>query len=432
MIKIFFCFVLLIILSNTASVKSEEDTARKAISEQVGRSDPFERIKPIIQAQQKLVESEPAYAAPEIPEEPKPDLFVETVMMKFLTADNFEVAARAMLTKWGAVSVDQQTNTLIICDTRENVDKMLDQVRQADQTPLQIMIEVVIIDVKLQDDTEIGVDWNHVFGRAVADYRPNTFDEPWGGATTDYSSALFDSVGAVGIADAASGIALSMIQDRIMVTLRALQQTQNFEILANPKILVVSGQEAEIKTIEEIPYEERSETSEGGQLTSTEFKEIGITLTVKATVMDDGKILITIIPEQSSDTGRTGQGSGNSDIPIVDKRQARTTLLMDDGQVFVMGGLRRKEKKITQSKVPLLGDMPIVGSLFSNDQTIERNSELLVLIAPRIHKGEPLTPYQQEKFDEIRSREPLYLPDDRPLHKALNDNIPNVGSENAK
>ncbi len=84
-------------------------------------------------------------------------------------------------------------------------------------------------------------------------------------------------------------------------------------------------------------------------IASTEFKGAGVTLNVKATVTDDQKILMAIEPKQSANTGEEGAG----DVPIIDKRITKTTLLMNDGQVVAMGGPRRKETKIIQNKVPL-------------------------------------------------------------------------------
>ena len=187
--------------------------------------------------------------------------------------------------------------------------------------------------------------------------------------------------------------------------LQALQQVRDVEILASPRVLVVSGQEAYIKTVEEIPYTEASDTSEGGSLTSTEFKEAGITLTVKATITDDDKILITIEPEQSVNTG--ANTVTDSTVPVVDSRSAKTTLLMNDGQVVVMGGLRKKETRISNDKIPLLGDLPLVGFLFSDDKTEIKHTELLVFISPHIYDDAPLSDEEMAKFRELLDAPPL-------------------------
>ena len=132
-------------------------------------------------------------------------------------------------------------------------------------------------------------------------------------------------------------------------------------------------------------------------------------MTVKATVTADGKILLMIKADQSVMTGETG--IGNSTVPIIDKREAETTLLMEDGQVIVMGGMRKKETRHSRDQIPLLGDLPLVGILFASDNMVVRHSELLVFISPHIHRGQPVTNEQFERFNEIRNQPVLRLPE---------------------
>jgi type II secretory pathway component GspD/PulD (secretin) len=98
---------------------------------------------------------------------------------------------------------------------------------------------------------------------------------------------------------------------------------------------------------------------------------------------------------------------------------------MEDGQIVVIGGLRRKETTLSQDKVPLLGDLPLVGALFSHDKKVINNSELLVMISPHIHEYKGLTKYQKRKFNEIKKAKPLKLPDkNRPEYEILEENLP--------
>ena len=102
---------------------------------------------------------------------------------------------------------------------------------------------------------------------------------------------------------------------------------------------------------------------------------------------------------------------------------------MDDGQVLVMGGLRTKETTLTKSKVPLLGDLPLVGFLFSNDKTVVKNSELLVFISPHIYGDGPLDDEKMEKFNELRNVPMLRLPKERPEFEAIDAVIPSYLEE---
>lgn len=318
-------------------------------------------------------------------DKPTPGLLVETVTLKFLKAKNLKKAIDSMSSRYGSIATDDTTNSLIICDVNDKLKKIIAEIKKADRTPKQIMIEVVILDVQLENDTEIGVNWDSVFGAS---------------ADEQYTQALNTLT---------TGATFSIIKTDISATLKALQEKRSVEILASPRVLVVSGHEAYIKTIEEIPYDEISETTGSDTLTSTKFKEIGITLKVKATITDRNRIMMTIEPEQSIDAGIASTTSG-SDVPKVDKRAAKTTLLMEDGQIVIMGGLRKKEKQIIRTQVPLLGDLPLVGFLFANNKEVTKYSELIVMISPHIQNGNGLNNEQMKKFNELKNMPMLSLP----------------------
>ena len=362
--------------------------------------DTKERLEKIL-AQIRRAEETMTPPSIAIEDQNAPDLFVETVTLKFLDATDLGTAIKKMSSGYGSISVDKNSNSLIVCDTKEHLEKILAQIRKADKTPEQIMIEVVIADVVLDNDTEIGVDWDRLF--------ETKRDQSYAQTLVPTALSAAGSLGAH----------FTYAHSSISGALHALQEVRNVEILANPSLLVVSGRQAFIKTIEEIPYVEISGTSTGGAeaLTSTQFKEVGVTLTVKATVTDDGKILMTIEPEQSVATGDTGGVSG--DVPNVDKRSAKTTLLMEDDEVVIMGGLKRKETTITKKKVPLLGDLPLVGFFFTSNKTRIKNTELLVFISPHIYKGEPISDEAMAKFKEIKDRPMLSLPNDRDAVKKM-------------
>lgn len=365
----------------------------------LGKSDPFKAIKIEVETPKAIVKEpvlielapapQPQVAPIVIPEtEPEPpELFIKTVMLKFLRAENVQPAAVRMLSAYGSVSTDEDTNSLIICDSRENLYKIITEIREADQTPKQIMIEVFILDVTISDDTEIGVNWSDL---SLGD----------GDSYTQALSTL------------TSGGSLNIIRSDISVAVQALQKVRNVEILASPRILVVSGQEARIRTVEEIPYEELSQSAGGvgsaDPITSTQFKTAGITLTVQPTITDDGRILMHITPDQSVDTGVPGL---DGRVPIINRREAETTLLLRDGQVVAIGGLRRKDTKLLQDKIPLLGDIPIIGFLFSSDKVVVIESELLVLISPHIYDDGP-APTDDEiiKYNSLKDRPLLNIP----------------------
>jgi type II secretory pathway component GspD/PulD (secretin) len=351
--------------------------------------------------------SQPTVIASTNPMDAKPQLFVRTVTLKFLNAANLKTAVDKMSSAHGSISIDESTNTIIVCDTKENLDLILTEVKKADQTPKQVVIEVVIIDVLLNNETEMGVDWdilsndNKDFSYRQSMIYPNRLSVVAPTTETLGSMSAFTHT--------SLGSEVAIVTDDIRVVLHLLQAKRNVEIIASPRVMVVSGQKASIRTVEEIPYQEVTQSSAGGggasAITSTQFKDVGVTMEVKATVTDEGKILLAVSPSQSIATGTSIGG-----VPIVDKREATTTLLMDDGQVAVMGGLRRQDTLIEKNQVPLLGDLPLIGFIFSNTHKITKSSELIVLLSPHINQGEPISAEEMARYKQIKDRPMLSLP----------------------
>lgn len=343
-------------------------------------------------------------------EKAKPELFVETITLKFLNAKELKTTIGNMSSEYGSVSIDEKSNSLIICDTKENLEKILEQIKKADKTPRQIMVEVVILDVQLKDDTEIGINWDILSNKNYdVGYRQNFTTT---GLRVGSTIASSDNIGNA-TAFNSTGLAgdFSIISGTIRNVIHLIQQKRNVEILASPRVMMVSGQSAYIKAVEEIPYKEMTETSGGGggvsALTSTQFKEVGVNLQVTATITDDDGIFLTVETEQNVKTSVTSAG-----VPVVDTRKAKTSLLLKDSQIVVIGGLRRQEKTKKVDQIPILGDLPIIGELFKSTNTVINNSELIVFLSPHIYKNEAIPDKAMAKYNEIKNRPILSIPDE--------------------
>ena len=279
---------------------------QQAVGANVGREDPFATAT---LAFATLAEKSPA-ASQQNQEEPvwvvgqNPDLFVETVTLKFLKANSLKGAIGSMSSEYGSISIDTRSNSLIVCDTNDNLPKILAEIKKADKTPAQIMVEVVILDVQLDDDTEIGINWDILSDKTYdIGYRQNF--------TTRLGSTI-ESAANIGAATAfnttsAGGIAgnFSVISGTIRNVVHLIQQKREVEILASPRVMMVSGQTAIIEAVDEIPYQEVSQTTQGGELTYYEFKLVGVKLQVTATLTDGNDILLTVDAEQNVQVGTT-------------------------------------------------------------------------------------------------------------------------------
>ncbi|MHC4489165.1 MAG: type II secretion system protein GspD [Planctomycetota bacterium] len=393
--------VILCLCQNFAQSKLVENDQRSNVD--VGRENPFSQLSIRNRLSGPRVAGVSEITGLEIN---RPELFLETITLKFLDAKNLKTVIEALSSEYGRISTDTKSNSLIICDTVENLEMILAEIRRADKTPQQIMIEVVILDVQLNDDTEIGVNWDILSDqRYDIGYRQNFTTSRLGStienSTTIGNATAFNTTGLGG--------SLSIIDNTIRNIVHLIQQKRDVEILASPRVMTVSGQSASIEAVEELPYTEVADTSQGGAgaLTSTEFKNVGVKLQVTAILVDANDILLTVDAEQNVTTGES-----DTEVPIVDTRRAHSTLLLKDGQVVVMGGLRRQEKTKDTDQIPILGDLPIIGELFKSTNTVVKNSELIVFLSPHIYKDEPIDAEAMAKFKEIKDRPMLSLPND--------------------
>ena len=131
--------------------------------------------------------------------------------------------------------------------------------------------------------------------------------------------------------------------------------------------------------VDEIPYQERTQSGEGGDMVSTSFKEVGIQLTVTPQITKDGTIILSISPTQSFLTGLSAGG-----VPIVNTSRINTSLMIRDGETAVIGGLIRESITHTEYKVPILGDIPILGHLFKKSDRQKIRTELSIFVTANI------------------------------------------------
>jgi type IV pilus assembly protein PilQ len=314
--------------------------------------------------------------------------------IKYADVKEVEKAIQKCLSQRGSVSSNPGTSNIIVTDTESRIKSIGTFIDEIDRITQQILVEARIYDITCKDKLDLGVEWmagrntTYTDATGTATIPPGTLGaNPFAGNTSPFATGIF--TGATGKTAGTSGLLkfgwLKNSMDIDMV-LKAQQNLVNAKLLANPRILVLDNENAKIEIVSEIPYQQLSQTSGGGNIGSTEFKKAGVTLEVKAHVTDKGKIRLALKPEFSVkvDTVTFKTGSLEYPQPVIDTRTANTTLLIDDGQTVVLGGLRKKDVSKVTNKVPLLGDIPIVGLLFRFEGEDTINSELVVFITPTI------------------------------------------------
>lgn len=276
--------------------------------------------------------------------------------------------------------VDEPRNALIFQGDPAEWERLLPLVRQMDKAPRQVMIEVTIAEVSLGDNESFGFSWfaKAGFGRFNGNLRFGSLPGQGEGNGNGDGDAGSGSTGLTYLLDVAG-------QNRAALT--AFAQDERVTILSTPRILVKSGQEANIDIGTEVPTITAQTTSNqqtGGStnlLQSIQYRKTGIILNVKPTVYSDDRIDLDI-SQEVSDALPIGSGGINS--PSIFNRSVSTSLSLRDGGSIVLGGLMETRQTLSDSGIPRLKDVPLLGNLFKSKSRDSTKTELVLMIVPYI------------------------------------------------
>ena len=246
----------------------------------------------------------------------------------------------------------------------------------------QVLHEAKIVDINLSHGTAIGTRWNETYRDGLLN--PTVDPSRMNNKNFVYETPV-GSVMGLGLTKSFARVGVSILEGddwSINGTFEAGVEDKDAKVLSNPKLLVLNNQEASIDIVEEIPYLESKTTSTEGNTTGTmAFKEAGIKLKVKPQINRDGSIVLSISPEQSY---RTGETIGEENTPVINTSKSTTTLMLRSGETAAIGGLIRETEDTTVNKVPLLGDIPILGYLFKSETKNKSRYELTIFITAKI------------------------------------------------
>ncbi|WP_197443687.1 hypothetical protein [Maioricimonas rarisocia] len=275
---------------------------------------------------------------------------------------------------------------------------------QSDCPPRQVQIEAHILQIDLSDDTRHGVDFQALLAR-IDSARIGL--ETTGFTNPDESPAFFFGV---------DGTDMNVL-------MQAIKSTTNAKTLASPKVLVVNGQEARIQIGAQLGFLVTT-TTQTSTLQEVQFLDVGVVLRVTPQISEDGRILMTVKPEVS-----TGEVNPLTGLPQEETTEIETTVMLNNGKGMVIGGLIQEADTEDQSKLPIAGDLWLVGKLFRRVRTVRSRSEIVIALVPRLV---PYTPsYSAQEEDRLlRATSPLLGPhleriDRRPLEPELPDAIRN-------
>ncbi len=302
-----------------------------------------------------------------------------------------ESATSSILSERGSAIVDERTNTIILTDTEEKILEFKRLIKEIDVPIQQVLIEARIVVADTDFRKEIGTRWgiqgaeqsgndNFGFGGSLEQFAdPNNPIQIFN--ANDPDSEILVNADALnvdlGVTNPAGSIALEFLNADTFIDLElsALEQDGGGEIVSQPKVLTGDKQKAVIKAGQEVAFQEA--TSSGA--TSVEFKEAVLKLEVTPQITPDNRIILDLLISQDALGDFTPLGE-----PTIDVTEIETQALVGDGQTLVLGGIFQNQSENQVEKVPLLGDIPVVGALFRRTLSDIEKREILIFITPKI------------------------------------------------
>jgi general secretion pathway protein D len=238
-------------------------------------------------------------------------------------------------------------------------------IQSLDVVPSQVLIEAVIAEVTLNDDLQYGVQWQLQKG---------------GTPTASFSSLITG-----GVAAAFPGFNYAVNAANIAATLSALNALTHVNVISTPSLMVLDNKTARLQIGDQVPITTQTATStvtaNTAIVNSVTMQDTGVILAVTPRINESGRVQLEIEQEVSSVVKTT---TSNIDSPTIQQRRVKTTVVVNDGEVLALGGMIQDQASKTSNQLPLLGDLPGLGAMFSNRSNSVSKTELIILITPRV------------------------------------------------
>ncbi len=282
-------------------------------------------------------------------------------------------ASSSLLSKRGSVVVDQRTNTLFVKDTATVLEEVRKFIKQIDVPVRQVMIEARFV--------EASDSFNQTLGGKLGYTSSDKFSVLGADGRTRVLGSVGGNVNLPGAASGTGGLTLSLFNPAATKTLTleltASELDGKTKSIASPRVVTADSTEATIESGTEIPYQEA--TSSGA--TSVAFKKATLSLKVTPQITPDDNVNMKLNVNQDT-VGNTFNG-----VPSINTKQVSTQVLVENGGTVVIGGVYTQDATDSVSKVPLLGDVPVLGWLFKNQNKTDTKRELLIFITPKVLKN---------------------------------------------
>ena len=301
----------------------------------------------------------------------------------------------------GSIEADLRSNSLIITDTLSIINKIEEILPELDNLTPQVLIETKLIETSLTRTDKLGIDWTTTLSASGAK-RPTTlpFSAKGDKDTLEAISPINSSTGfPTGYPYAFPNAATTdftfgtLDASKLQSIFDFLKSRSNTELIANPRVVTLNNQKAIINVgkVLSLPTYERNTTTGAMEITGWEKMPLGVLLEVTPQISPDGHIKLKLRPEVSSLIGYASTRNGVNEGPTTSTRTVETEVLIKDGQSVVIGGLVKNESMTKVNKVPILGDIPLIGFIFTrkevgSDSSPSEKTDLLIFVTARIIK----------------------------------------------
>ena len=295
---------------------------------------------------------------------------VAVFQLDYVAAADVDLVIKGILSPVGQSFLSESMDTdnrrtqelVIVEDLPPYLARIEEYIRQVDIPPRQVLIEAHILSVDLDDEVALGLNLEYL--------------------DSITPSVTLRTQGFTDAAKLAGGTSpaffFNLAAGDLNVLLEALETTTNAKTLATPKVLALNGQEARVQVGGRLGYRITT-TTQTSSMESVEFLDIGVVLTVTPRIAADGSVLMQVRPEVS-----TGEINPISELPEEETTEVETSLMLPDGHGMLIGGLIQESDSDSQSKIPILGDLWLVGRLFQRNETKRKRTEIVIALIPHV------------------------------------------------
>lgn len=298
---------------------------------------------------------------------------IEVFELRYAKAEDVKAQLDNIVTSGASrVELDARTNKIAISDLPDKMKTIRKMIEAFDDATKQVLIEAQIVQVALNDRTQMGIDWEKLFKND--NYKGMDLKGVFGQTLTSYGQFTIGT----------------MDDYKFNIVIQALSLITKTNILSRPRIAVCNNEEASILIGSKEVYFSQTQSQSTVTTTTAEsvnYVDVGVKLNVTPRITEDGYVIMKIRPEVSS-VRETATSPLGSEVPVVETSEAETTVKVKNGAMIMIAGLMKEDIRSTTNKIPILGDLPFLGALFRNTDDQKQKTELAIFITPRIITGD--------------------------------------------